>query len=392
MKMDHRILRNIVLVLCLYAVLFPKFLFVTAQAVPPVTGRVVDAVTGQSIEGIALTLQASTYEGFSVHTQVKSTATSNPSGSFSLSGFNHPVQTVFDEIRAYWLTVNEGFEATGQEENSAETRIVSNPMSNRRGVAVGDIRYFPVTITFRQDGCVRLWVAACMYMTSRLNVTIPMIPVLEDVSACNRIADESLREKCRQLNTYRAAFVHVDSYEEVKKDKKLCNDVDHGQIAKTCLSQLDLYVANPSYGYARPMKPQVSEPVPEGVFLDTLAEVPLLKKQCGPRLEFSGRVMCGAAYGSVTKTLATVHIEEFPEEEESTIPPAWKPAYSDHEEATVNEESRPGGKILRYRGPQYNSFYWQSGDRHVEVFFYYPIPQQEQFVSYYLGKFPTNFH
>src|SRR5258708_4714245 len=226
MKMDHRILRNIVLVLCLYAVLFPKFLFVTAQVVPPVTGRVVDAVTGQSIEGIALTLQASTYEGFSVHTQVKSTATSNPSGSFSLSGFNHPVQTVFDEIRAYWLTVNEEFEATGQEENSAETRILYNPMSNRRGVAVGDTRYFPVTITFRQDGCVRLWVAACMYMTSRSDVTIPMIPVLEDVSACNRIEDESLREKCRQLNTYRAASVHVDSYEEVKENKKLCNDVD----------------------------------------------------------------------------------------------------------------------------------------------------------------------
>src|SRR6202040_847275 len=94
------------------------------------------------------------------------------------------------------------------------------------------------------------------HLTASIETVIPMIPVLDEVKECNRIGDESLREKCRQLNTYRAAFVNVDSYEEVKKDKELCNAVDHAGVSKTCLWQLDLYVANPAY--TRPMKPQVN--------------------------------------------------------------------------------------------------------------------------------------
>src|SRR5271154_7458695 len=99
-------------------------------------------------------------------------------------------------------------------------------MSNRRGSAVGDTRYFPLTISFRHEGCDRVWAPTCMYQPSSSDIVIPPIPVLDDVNDCKRIADSSLQEKCRQLNTYRAAFVHVDSYEEVKKGKKLCNDVD----------------------------------------------------------------------------------------------------------------------------------------------------------------------
>jgi hypothetical protein len=152
-------------------------------------------------------------------------------------------------------------------------------------------------------------------------------------------------------------------------------------------------VANPAFGFARSMKPQVNEPMPEGMFPNSLAGLPVMEnKHCGPRLEFSGRVMCAAGYGSTAKQLVAVYIEEWPEEEQSAKPPAWKPEYTDHKDATVTVESRPGGNILRYRGPQYDSFYWHSGDRHVEVFFYYPIPQEEQFVSYYLANFPSNFH
>jgi len=116
------------------------------------------------------------------------------------------------------------------------------------------------------------------------------------------------------------------------------------------------------------------------------------KKHCGPRLRFSGRAMCGAAYGSETREfVAAVQIEEFPEEERSIKPPQWNPGYTDHKEAKITEESLGDGKVLRYQGPQFNSFYWYSGNRHVEVLFYPPIPQQEHFVSYYLKKFPSNF-
>ena len=191
MRSCDRLLCKVIIALCCCCVPFPRF--ASAQVISDVRGRVVDAVTGLPVKGISLTLQASTYEGFSVATEVKSKATSNLSGSFSLSGFNHPTNTVLDEIRSYWLTVNEGLEASGQEENSAEVRILYNPMSNRRGMPVGDAGYFPLTVTFRQEGCSRVWAAACVYMTSSIETVIPMIPVLDEVKECNRIGDESLQ-------------------------------------------------------------------------------------------------------------------------------------------------------------------------------------------------------
>lgn len=293
-------------------------------------------------------------------------------------------------MRSYWLTVNEGNEETGQEENSAETQVFYNPMSNRRGWAVGDKRYFPLIVTFRPEGCDRVWAATCLHIASRTDIAIPLIPVLDGIYGCNAIGESSLKEKCRQLNTYRGAFLHVDSYEEVKKGKELCNEVDGGAISKTCLLQLEAYVANPAY--EREMKPQVNEPIPEGMFPESLGGLPVTKnKHCGPQLEFSGRVMCFAGYGTETEQLVAVHIEQWPESEQSTVPPPWNPGYRDHEYATVTEEQRPHGKVLRYHGPQCNSFLWYSGERHVEVLSCYPVPQLEQFVTYYLERFPSTF-
>lgn len=107
------------------------------------------------------------------------------------------------------MTVNEGFEETGQEENSAATRVLYNPMSNWRGEAVGDNRYFPLTVTFRPEGCDRVWAATCLYIASRTDIVVPLIPVLDDVYGCNAIGESSLKEKCRQLNTYRGAFANL---------------------------------------------------------------------------------------------------------------------------------------------------------------------------------------
>lgn len=381
------VISKLTIMICFCLVPHTKLDYLAAQVILPVSGRVVDGVTGKPIEGMSLTLQISTYEGFSVQTEVKNTASSGHDGRFSLAGTNHPAASPLDQIRSYWLTVNQGFEGTGLEENSAATQILYNPMSNRRGEAVGDKRYFPLTVSFRPEGCDRVWVAACTYIASRTDIVIPLIPVLDDVYGCNGIGELSLKQKCRELNTYRGAFLHVDSYQEVKKGKELCNEVDGGTISNTCLSQLAGYVANPAY--EREIKPQVNEPIPENMFPDALVGVPMKNKHCGPRLEFSGRVMCTATYG--TKTEVAVLIEEWPDSEQSTVPPPWNPSYRDHEEAIVTEEQRPNGKVLRYHGPQCNSFFWYSGDRHIEVLSCYPVPQLEQFVSYYLAKFPSNF-
>jgi hypothetical protein len=353
----------------------------------------VDGVSGEPIQGISVTLQLSTYEGFSIRTAVQSRAATDASGDFYLQGAGHPAESPWDEIRAYWITVNEGFEPTGVEQDSAETHILYNPMSNRKGANVADKRYFPLTVSFTKDGCIRVWTAACLNMRSWSNINIPLVPVLDDPKQCGRIGEYDLRERCRQLNTYRAAFTHVDSYEDAKIGKRLCNEVGEGPIAKTCLWQLDLYIANPGYAYVRPFQPQVNEKVPEGMFPDSVADLPRLGNAlCGPRLVFEGRVLCYAAYGGKKPTpLVTVSIEEFPEEPQSTNPPTWAPQYTDHTNATVSEETLADEVVLRYRGTQYNSFLWYSGQRHVEVFFYHEIPEQERFVSYYLKKFRSNF-
>ena len=403
-ELPLRVFSKLVVIICCSLNLLIQSRYLAAQTIPPVAGRVVDAVTDKPIQGISLTVQISTYVGFSVHTEVKSATSSDSSGRYSLRGTKRPIGRIsipgansqsnipWDEFRAYWLTVNEGFEATGQEMGSAEARILFNPMSDPKFDPVTDKRYFPLTVTFppltidpKQEVCGRVWAASCIHMDSWSNITISLIPVLEDPKGCNTIGESSLRERCRELNTYHAAFLHVDSYEDVKVGKGLCNDVErgeHGWITETCLSQLALHASTPAS----------HEPIPEGLFPDSISGLLMKRKQCGPRLSFDGRVECGAAYGTEAKeSLAVVHVDEFPELEHSTKPPAWNPGYTDHNEAKIAEESLPDGKVLRYRGPQFNSFYWESGDRHIEVFLYQPIPQQEQLVSYYLKKFPSNF-
>ena len=111
-------------------------------------------------------------------------------------------------------------------------------MFNRRGQPVGDKAYFPQAVTFTPDGCDRILNPACTYQESRRDFSVLLIPVLNNVEDCKKIEDSSVIENCRQLNTYRSAFVHVDNYEEVQKGKKLCDEVDAGPISRICLVQL----------------------------------------------------------------------------------------------------------------------------------------------------------
>src|SRR5256885_2283238 len=86
MGMRLPVIRTLTIIICFWLVPQAKPHYLAAQVILPVSGRVVDGVTGMPIQGISLTLQISTYEGFSVHTEVKNTATSNLSGRFSLAG------------------------------------------------------------------------------------------------------------------------------------------------------------------------------------------------------------------------------------------------------------------------------------------------------------------
>ena len=396
--------RNCFLVLsvpaALIAFLLAQVLFV--QIIPPFTGRAVDAVSGKSIQGVRLTLETSHYEGWSVQTELRKGTESGVDGWFFLGGAlrwrGFPIPT----IRSYWFTVNEGDNTSGQEESSAANLTMYNPLSRPEGAApVGDKRYFPTTVTFRREGCNNVWSAACIYRHSWWSVSLPLIPVLENIDDCKKIWDRSLQETCRQLNTYRAAFMHVDTYDEVQAAKALCAEVDHGDISSTCLQQLAVYVYNPRL-FQRALNPQAIEPIPDGMFPGSVAGLPVMSnRHCGPIILYDGRRRCAASYGHHLMDGASVYIKQWPAGE------AKAPLISPYDDKSPGiEEFHAGGKVLRFLGHTYTSFQradgvpvqtehksvafvWYSGNTLVKVSFFDPRPEQEQFVSYYLGAFPS---
>jgi hypothetical protein len=326
------------------------FLLLFVRMVPPSGGRVVDAITNRPLANIEVILQVSSIVGQSLDVQVAHRTSTSQSGWFILPGslrWDIPFVRPFQHS---WLTLNA--EQSGYvvgEEGSAAFEIQFDPMFNARNEPVGNTKYFPLAVTFRKDGCDRVWDAACLYRTFWLGFSIPLMPVLHDVEDCNKIEDSSLRERCRQLNTYRAAFLHVDTYEEVQRGKSFGNQLETAQLSKTCLDQLKTYIANSTL--TRSVKPKVNEPIPDGLFPETLAGLHVMQnKHCSPRDEFSGQVLCVSGYGTETKQLVTISIGEFPGSPPSLKPADWKTQYTDHAQARVSVEVRPGGQILRYRG------------------------------------------
>ena len=382
------------------------FLLLFVRITPPTCGRVVDATTGRPVGNIEVILQVSSIERWgSPDTQVAHRTSTAESGWFVLMGtFSWNIPFVRD-FQSSWLTVNA--EQSGYvvgDEGSASLEIRYDPMFNLlRGEPVGNKQYFPVAVTFRPDGCARVWDAACLYRKFWLGLSIPLVPVLNDVEDCNKIGDSTLRERCRQLNTYRAAFVQVDTYEEVKKGKEFCKRLSSAELSKTCLGRLSDYIGLTEY--ARPIKHRQDEPIPDGMFPDSLSGLPVMNnKRCWPRDVFSGRVMCTSGYGTTARQLVAVSIEQWPDTENPR-----KLLESRHVEnqTNVTEEERRGGRVMRFQGKWYsevqradgsrqqyqhktNSFVWWSGDRLVDIFFYDPISEQERFVSYYLGRFPSS--
>ncbi len=392
--------RRLLIIVLFLSVPIALIFFVLIQVIPPFTGRVVDAVSGKSIQDVRLALETSRYEGESVQTELRDSTTSGTSGWFFLNGVLRSRGLPLSTLRSHWFTVNEGEQISGQDESSAASQTMYNPMFNRMSAAVGDTRYFPMTVTFQRNGCDRVWQAACIFKHYWWGISLPLIPVLENIDDCKKIGDLSLQERCRQLNTYRAAFVHVDTYDEVQHGKALCTEVDHGSVSSTCLQQLGIYIANPR-PFQRSFNQPVNEPIPDGMFPESIAGLPVMSnKHCGPRILFDGLLRCAASYRHTLSDGATVYVQLWQKAE------AKPPLISPWNEKSGSEELHSGGKVMRFPGHTYTgiqradgtpvtiehksvAFAWYSGNVLVEVSFFDPKPEQEQFISYYLGRFPS---
>jgi hypothetical protein len=372
--------RALVLVSILLCV-FLFFQYFVLRTVPPICGQVVDAVTGEPIRDVSVALNISYYEAWAPHRELKGRATTNSLGWFLLPPAFHQVGFPLTMFGGYWLTVNQGLGVPILAEGSAATEVFVNPMFNARDSVVSNKKYFPLAVTFRREGCDGGWFATCAYKGFWWGISIPLIPVLEDVEDCKKIRYVPLRERCRQLNTYRAALSHADTYQDVQRGKALCAEVDHGAISAECLQELHLYMRGPS--------PTVS--LPEGMFAAAIGQVPRFNQGCGMLDSFTGHFHCGANYGPKEYVFwVAVGVEEWPDPELAKgYFPEGKPQFADYKEATVRDELRSGGKIRLYRGPQYTAAYWVSKNRFVQVLFYHPIPEQEEFISHYLAEFPS---
>jgi len=131
-------------------------------------------------------------------------------------------------------------------------------------------------------------------------VRVPLIPVLDNPEECGKIADQALGEQCRQLNTYQAAFRHVETIAQVRADKEMCGKVEPG-LTKTCLESLQLYVANPgAFENRLPLRMEV-DPIEKVLILKPIAGMFVIRSGLGHLDPFRETATYGACYSVDTK-------------------------------------------------------------------------------------------
>jgi hypothetical protein len=355
------------------------------RIVPPITGRVTDALTGDAIAGVNVTFEMNRWGWGSQQPFLHDVSSTRPSGRFWLSGFFRWQGAPIPNYGDYWLTVNQVPEH-GEDEyqgiDSAEFHVLRNPISNRRG-QVADAQYFPVAVTLDPSGCQRVWPAMCLFRRFWWGVSVPLIPVLDDGQRCNAISDASVRERCRQLNTYRAAFLLAGTFDDAQQSRRLCAEVDHGPISELCLERVRVQENHPT--------PRPAEPRLAGLFAEAIGEGVRTRQDCDPKDNYSGHLWCQAVYeDSDMERLVIVTFQEWVDQAvpiRQAIPP--KPDYNDYYRAAIVRETRPGGIIRLYRGPVHTFADWPSNNRYVHLEFQRRFATQSAFIEQYLAKFPS---
>jgi hypothetical protein len=297
-------------------------LYAGTAFVPPISGRVVDAFTGEPIEGIAVTLEYTRFHGLGPTTTVAyAQAITGRSGRFWLKPLVGWSGLVFPAIGEHWLTVNHVHHEIDGSFSAAEVQVLYNPRSNQRGARVGNPAYFPVTLAYSERmpcGLMNAWSATCVDERSSRDITIPLVPAVDDVGECGRIVDSTLQDRCRQLNTYRAAFEHVDAFDEVQRSLNICGGIGTDRIRKTCRDQVAVYAANPDYYGRREPAPE-AEPRLALLFPVAIEGENRSRENCDPSGFAIGHLDCRANYGEGPNGLVSVTIEEWVDRDEPPL-------------------------------------------------------------------------
>ena len=370
------------------------------RIVPPIFGRIVDAATGESVRGVVVTLESTRYHGLgSTETVLHSQATTNRWGWFWLMpaiGWSPYLALVMPTMGGPWLTINQVPADGSGSFAAAEVSALYDPTSKREGMKVSNPAYFPLTLAYDpRQTCDQwqAWFATCVDWRSWWNIRIPLTPALDTADRCTSVRDSVAQDRCRQLNTYRAAFLHVDTFDDVQRDLALCDQLPIDRIRQTCRTQLGVYVANPK-AYGRSAPDADAEPRVAQFFPATIAGENRPYVACDTPAFTRGHLNCTAKYGVGPYIMVT--IEEWAGREEPPLEKRdllkGKPLYIDAAQGVVTSETRREGTIRMYRGPKVTAADWVSRNRYLRVYSELRTEKQNAFIESFLRSFPSTLH
>lgn len=386
--------RKLATVLGLIPLLILLYFFVgfTFTRVPPILVRVVDAISGRPIAGIEVTQRLETEHPGEVSQPPPKVTGSN--GYVLFRPYVHwNGLSIFSTVFGYSIAVNE---------NSMATK----PW--RREIDLGPHqtdKYFPVILQTRCPNCVLLWRApdpARLNLGSSWLVTVPLIPALDSPDKCSSIANPTVSKQCKELNTYRSAFLHFDSIQDVENNKSICKRLKD-QAAKTCLDDLHGYILHamdkPSLTYPSPFKARQMPmlptlPLSEVFPFERIGDREIMRRNTWGNDVFSGHVGYSATYarGGRLSSEIQVRIDVFPTEDtaQQAFSALSSSRFDYNPKTTISDEIRSRNRIKVVRGTNPEHAFWRSANKVVEVLINFPVPEDEEAVSKYLTLYPSS--
>ena len=355
--------------------------------IPAISGQVVDAFTGKPVANVDVTLRATLETGSGGEPLRYENNRTSTAGDFSFpTSLEAKVAKPFAALHGYWLTVNLPYASSSpgnpRMPNSDDVimdtmvddfswSLAQDPLFKRDDARVSNRAYFPMTIEFVHP-CSQMWNANCVRCDDTKDVRIPLIPILDNPEECARIGDAAIREKCRQLNTYRAAFLHVETIAEVRADKELCRSVDQGTVTKACLQSLEGYIANPGRNRL-PLRMEV-DPIEKVLILTPVAGMSVTRKGVGHLNPFRETAAYTACY-SLDKVLQTdaacATVWWVPVEDEGDRRFASNfDGEIGYTKGAERSEAVEGNTITAVDLPKLYEAVWSSGSKVVKVIFY----------------------
>ncbi len=369
--------------------------------VPPITGKLVDAITGKPIPGMNVCLQVETI-GWGGRDPLRNDGTtSSDSGRFFFAPSIHHM-AFLQGWGGYWIRV---VDPNAETRGTCGTRIsqwdvtyvMAWPIYLGPGES-GKRRYFPVALDRTEPyPHPNYWGAMHRALGFPLGTSIPLIPVLQNAEECKAISDPSLAEDCRQLNIYAAAMSLRENDDDESRNRaaELCREVDHSSFSVMCQAALNDFAMQLRARHLRgdyTLTGGMPAQQPTDLFPAAVGGVPRYEASMyDDGTAGTGRRGYEAEYLDQNVAVVIAQIEEFPNTQRAKGRLGELPGgFPDHAPGTDSEvEFRPDQRIERHHGPQSSGAFWVSDNRVILIRFDRPFASEDDAIATFLTKFPS---